>query len=225
MASSGDARWQQPLPEPLLDRTAGLLVVDVQYLDAHPDHGLCRRAVERGVSLEYYLARLRTMIPNIARLQRAFRANGMEVVHARIMSMTRDGRDRSPEHKALDFHAAPGSIDAEFLPEVAPVGDELVFSKTAGGVFTSTNIHYVLTNLSIRTLVVCGVSTAGCVEGAVRVARDLGYQVIVVEDACGAWTAEMHAASIHVMREVFAKIKSTAEVVASLSGVAALPRV
>lgn len=224
MAGSGDPRWQQPLPEPVLDRTAALLVVDVQYLDAHAEYGLGHRAIERGVSLEYYLTRLRTIIPNIGRLQKAFRANGMEVVHARIMSMTRDGRDRSSEHKALDIHAAPGSKDAEFLPDVAPVGDELVFSKTAGGVFNSTNIHYVLTNLGIRTLVVCGVSTAGCVEGAVRAARDLGYQVIVVEDACGAWTAEMHAASVHVMREVFAKIKSTEELVASLGGVAALPR-
>jgi nicotinamidase-related amidase len=148
----------------------------------------------------------------------------MEVVHARIMSMTRDGRDRSPEHKALDFHAAPGSKESEFLPEVAPVGDELVFSKTAGGVFTSTNIHFVLTNMRIRTLVVCGVSTAGCVEGAVRAARDLGYDIVVVEDACGAWTAELHTAAIHVMREVFATIRTTDEVITSLQGAAALRR-
>jgi nicotinamidase-related amidase len=132
------------------------------------------------------------------------------------MSMTRDGRDRSPEHKALDMHAAPGSQDAEFLPEIAPVGDEIVFSKTAGGVFSSTNIHYVLRNLGIQTLVACGVSTAGCVEGAVRAARDLGYDVVVVEDACAAWTEALHVGAIHVMREVFAKIKRADEVIAAL---------
>jgi nicotinamidase-related amidase len=199
-----------------MDRTAALLVVDMQYLDAHADYGMGRRALDRGISLDYYLARLRTIIPNVRRLQDASRANGMQVIHTRIMSMTHDGRDRSPEHKALDIHAAPGSKEAAFLPEVAPVGDEIVFSKTAGGVFNSTNIHYVLRNLGVRTLIVCGVSTAGCVEGAVRAARDIGYDVIVIEDACGAWTKEMHDAAIHVMREVFAKIKSTDELIASL---------
>ena len=83
----------------------------------------------------------------------------------------------------------PASADAEILPELAPAGDELVFSKTAGSVFCATNIEYVLRNLGITTLVVTGVVTTGCVHTAVTDAADRGFHVILVEDGCGALAA------------------------------------
>jgi nicotinamidase-related amidase len=114
----------------------------------------------------------------------------------------------------------PGSREGEILDEVAPVGDEIVLTKTASSVFNATNIHYVLTNLGVRNLVVCGVVTTGCVETAVRDAADLGYRVALVEDACGSLVEEMHYASVRVLRDVYASIVSTDEVVAALTPVA-----
>jgi nicotinamidase-related amidase len=73
-----------------------------------------------------------------------FRSYGLEVIHTRIQSLTQDGRDRSPGHKRLGLQAAPGSKESEYLPQVAPVGDEIVMNKTASGVFVSTNMEYVL---------------------------------------------------------------------------------
>jgi nicotinamidase-related amidase len=143
------------------------------------------------------------------------------VIFTRIRSITRDGRDRSLAHKELGHMFPPGSKDSEILEELAPVGDEMVFDKTTGSVFNSTNIDYALRNIGVLNLVMVGVMTGGCVESAARDAKDLGYRVIVVDDACGTWTHEMHEASIHVMNEVFAKVKSTAEVVASLGALAA----
>ena len=127
--------------------------------------------------------------------------------------MTADGRDRGPSHKKLGHGAAPGSFEAEILPELAPVGDELVFSKTAGSVFCATNIEYVLRNLGITTLVVTGVVTTGCVHTAVTDAADRGFHLILVEDGCGALVPEMHWASIRILRDVYAKILSTDEVI------------
>ncbi len=94
---------------------------------------------------DYYFDRLReTVLPNVHNLQNCFRSHGLEVIHVRIQSLTKDGRDRGKGHKRLELHAAPGSGDACFLEEVAPVGDEIVINKTASGVFSSTNLHYVL---------------------------------------------------------------------------------
>ena len=106
----------------------------------------------------------------------------------------------------------PASPDAEILPELAPAGDELVFSKTAGSVFCATNIEYVLRNLGITTLVVTGIVTTGCVHTAVTDAADRGFHVILVEDGCGALVPEMHWASIRILRDVYAKILTTSEV-------------
>ena len=130
----------------------------------------------------------------------------------RIASMTTDGRDRGPSHKKLGHAAAPASPDAEILPELAPAGDELVFNKTAGSVFCATNIEYVLRNLGITTLVVTGIVTTGCVHTAVTDAADRGFHVILVEDGCGALVPEMHWASIRILRDVYAKILTTSEV-------------
>ncbi len=46
-------------------------------------------------------------IPNQERLLAAARANGVEVVHTIIQSLTEDGRDRSLDHKLTPIHVAP----------------------------------------------------------------------------------------------------------------------
>jgi nicotinamidase-related amidase len=215
--------WRPLFPEPVLtrDKTA-LLVIDMQYRSAHPDFGMCAKLREAGFeeALEYYRGRLAVIVPNIRRLQNAFRAAGMEVIHVRIQSMTADGRDRSPSHKKLGHAGDPSSRDAEILDELKPLGDELVFNKTAGSVFLSTNITYVLRNMGIENLVVVGVVTTGCVHTAATDGADLGFHVVIVEDGCAAILPEIHQNSIRILRDVYAKIMTTEEVIGRI---AALP--
>jgi nicotinamidase-related amidase len=207
--------WRPPFPEPEIraGKTA-LLIVDMQRHSAHRDGVTLRKVRAAGFAdvARGFGERLDLIVPNIRRLQEAFREAELEVIHVRIASMTSDGRDRGPSHKKLGHVAAPGSPDAEILPELAPAGDELVFSKTAGSVFCATNIEYVLRNLGITTLVVTGIVTTGCVHTAVTDAADRGFHVILVEDGCGALVPEMHWASIRILRDVYAKILTTSEV-------------
>src|SRR5690606_35801753 len=111
----------------------------------------------------------------------------------------------------------PGSREAQILDELAPMPGELVFSKTTGSSFNGTTLDYVLRSMGIRTLIMTGVMTSGCVESSVRDAKDLGYGVIVVSDACASWTEELHRASLRVMNEVFAKVMTSDEVVARMA--------
>jgi len=208
--------WRPPLPA--LSLTAGstaLLVIDMQYADASLDHGIFARKRQLGLTagLDYFAQALSIIVPNIRRLQQTCRAIGIEVMFSRIQAMTRDGRDRGRIHKDLNIHSPAASRDADILDEIAPVGDEMVFSKTTGSVFNSSHIHHVLTSMGIRNLIMGGVMTSGCVESAARDATDLGYGVIVVSDACASWTEELHRASLRVMDGVFARVKTTDEVV------------
>src|SRR5215471_368882 len=89
------------LPDLTFDRrTTTLLVIDMQYLDAHPDYGLVVRLRERGLqeAYAYYTERLKTVVPNVRALLDAFRVAHMEVIYTVIEGLTRDGRDRSLEH-------------------------------------------------------------------------------------------------------------------------------
>jgi hypothetical protein len=79
----------------------------------------------------------------------------------------------------------------------------------------STNLHYVLQNLHVEQLLVCGQLTDQCVESAVRDAADLGYFVTVVEDACAAQSEEAHQKGLSGMKG-FSRLLATEQVLAEL---------
>lgn len=201
-------------------RDTALLCIDFQYLDAAPGYGVFRDVDSAGIPREYQEYYFRTLqervLPNTQRLQQAFREARLEVIHTRIQALTQDGRDRSKGHKRLNLLARPGSREADFLEAVAPVGDEIVINKTASGVFSSTNLHYVLNNMGIDGLFVAGVYTNECVETTVRAASDLGYLVTLIEDACTTVTEDLHRASLATLRNRYARIMSTEEAIAEI---------
>lgn len=218
--------WRTPLaPLELTPETTALLVIDMQYSDADMDNGTFALKRERGLAagLDYYANAMNRIVPTIRRLQEVARGAGVEVMFSRIQSMALDGRDRGLVHKNLKISAAPGTKDSQILEAIAPVGDELVFSKTTGSVFNSSSIDHVLRSMGIRNLIMCGVMTSGCVESAARDAIDHGYGVIVVADACASWTEELHCASLRVMNGVFARVHTSAQVIQAIENQTLLP--
>lgn len=209
----------------LRKRATALLVIDMQYLDAARGYGMFATTEKSGVSPEaqdYYFDTLaKTVIPNVARLQERFRGHGLEVIHTRIQSLTQDGRDRGAGHKRLGVHAAPDSKDAEFLPEVAPQGDELVINKTSSGVFSTTNLFYVLKNMEVDALFVVGVYTNECVDTTIRAACDLGFLVSMIHDGCATVTPELHEATIATLRDRYARVIDTEQALREIDRYAA----
>lgn len=194
-----------------------LMCIDMQYLDAAQGYGIFADVAKSGVPLEaqeYYFSTLREIVlPNVNRLQDTFRERNLEVIHVRIQSLTNAGRDRSLNHKFLKIHAAPGSKEAEFLPEVSPLDDEIIINKTASGVFNSTNVNYVLNNMGIKSLFITGVYTNECVETTVRDASDRGYTVTVIEDGCTTVTKQLHEFSLATLKDRYARVVSTEEAI------------
>lgn len=203
-------------------RTA-LLCIDMQYLDAAPGYGVFADVEASGVppaAQEYYFDRLKyTVLPNVRHLQDTFRSHSLEIIHTRIQSLTQDGRERSPGHKRLGLHAAPGSCEAEFLEEVAPQENEIIINKTASGVFNSTNIAYILRNLEITGLFVVGVYSNECVSTAIRDACDLGFYVTLISDGCATVTPELQRATMITMKDRYARVLNTAEAIREIQTV------
>ena len=201
-----------------------LLCIDLQYLDAAPGFGVFADAEKSGVPKEaqdYYFNRLHELVlPNVNALQNAFRRKRLEVIHTRIQSLTLDGRDRGPGHKRLGLHAPPGSKEAEFLEQVAPIGDEIIINKTASGVFNATNIEYILRNLGITALHIVGVYSNECVSTAIRDACDLGFYVTLISDATATVTPELQQATYTTMKDRYARVLTTDEAIEELETVA-----
>src|SRR5687767_8531395 len=87
------------LPEPGPLRLSGeqtaLVVVDMQYFDAHPDWGEGKTAKQLGVlsAFDEYFRIVDDAIPQIQALLSACRAKGVEVIHVRVAEVTDDSRD------------------------------------------------------------------------------------------------------------------------------------
>ena len=128
------------------------------------------------------------------------RKAGIEVMYTLIRSLTKDGRDRSLDYKITGFNVPPGSWDGEVIDAIKPAADEIVIPKTSSNVFVSTNIDYVLRNLGTKYLVISGIVTDQCVEGAVRDACDQGYLVTLITDACATYTAARHENSLRAIK-------------------------
>jgi len=182
-----------------------LLTIDMQYMDAHPDGWMGRVARARGkeeLLAERYAA-IDRALPQIRRLQDAFRDAGEEVIHVRIAFRTADGREAGRAHMPSphEQEVPREPRDDEILEPVAPLGDELVFSKTSSSAFSTTDIERVLWNLGVRHLVFTGLVTEGCVELSARDASDRGFRVTLVEDACCSSTRAAHEDAIQRMTD------------------------
>lgn len=65
-----------------------------------------------------------------------------------------------------------------------PLPIEKIFTKNDVNAFLGTGLNDYLQENHIKNIVLCGMQTHMCVEGATRAAHDLGYKCMVVEDAC-----------------------------------------
>jgi ureidoacrylate peracid hydrolase len=183
---------------PVRCAATALLFVDVQNYSMESGGAHAELSAEEVTArYGYFFREMRTRaIPNMQRLQRACRRAGVEVMYTVIESSTQDGREMGLDYKISGLFCAKGSRDAQVLAELAPIGDEIVIPKTSSSPFISTNIHYVLGNLGVRHLIVCGVLTEQCVDSTVRDACDHGYLVTLVTDACATQSEERHRSSI-----------------------------
>ena len=166
------------------------------------------------------------MIVNTRRLIETIRNNrrqnynnnsGPEIIFTYLEAHTNDSRDVSLDYKLSGgLSNLPGPGEATFFDGISPLrGEDISLPKTSCSVFNSTNLDYILRNLNIEQIVVCGQLTDQCIESAVRDAADLGYLVTVVNDACGAESEDNHNKGLHGMKG-FARIVDTEQVIMEL---------
>ena len=206
---------------PIVPRNSALLYIDVQNYNARSDGGEYRdeglSPAEAETKYDYFFKRLeKVALPNMQRLQKACRQKGIEVLYTVIESLTVDGRDRSLDYKITGFNVPKDSSDARVLDVIKPINDEIVFPKTSSSVFISTNIHYILGNLGVDFLIICGLLTDQCISSAVRDACDLGYLVTLVTDACATLTGQRHATSLDHIKG-YCRQRTTDEFLAELA--------
>jgi nicotinamidase-related amidase len=134
---------------------------------------------------------------NAARILEKFREEGRPVIHVGHNAKNKMG-----------FHEA-----------VAPKSGEKVFYKDEVSAFNGTDLLSYLKEQKVQRLVIVGMQTHMCVEAAVRAAYDLGFECILVEDACATRNLkykdreiraeDVHAATLSTLDRTYSVVVDT----------------
>ena len=104
-----------------------------------------------------------------------------------------------------------------------PADGELVVTKQYASGFFGTSLASSLRAIGVDTTVICGVSTSGCVRATALDACQHGFVPIVVADACGDRSPDVHAANLFDLDAKYADVESLDDVLAGLAGPAGAP--
>jgi maleamate amidohydrolase len=163
----------------------------------------------------------RDCLDSAARVVAAAREGGVPVIYTKV-AYGPDGVDGGLFFKKVGalrhFVAGTGSDLGDIMPEVAPRPDELVIVKQYASAFFGTTLAATLTARGIDTLVICGVSTSGCVRATAVDAISSGYVPIVVRQAVGDRDPRPHEANLFDLQAKYAEVCDEPEVVAKLRG-------
>ncbi len=77
-------------------------------------------------------------------------------------------------------------------PSVKPGDGEPVIAKHRTSAFSGSAFEMILRSKNIETLILMGHSTSGVILSTMRLAADLDYNLIVVEDGCADRDPEVH---------------------------------
>jgi nicotinamidase-related amidase len=205
--------------EELVDPASSALVVIDMQNDCCAEGGSAHLA---GADLSMY----REIVPRIAAFADVCRAAGVPVIHVRIVTLP-DGASDSPAWIRLRLRAnkhydpanegvwlftLEGTHGAEFVDELQPRPGEVVVTKFRSSAFRETNLDLVLRSNGIRTVMVAGCTTEGCVESTVRDLCFYDYFGIVLSDCVGSDVRELHDASMLVMSAYRADVATSTEV-------------
>jgi len=208
----------KPLPDfEIKPGKTTLLLIDMQKLVS--SKALLQEALDAGLpekevreALREYDQRVKKVVENAQKILQICRKKGYDIIHIKLGAQTSNPRHTAKINRKAEFIVPMDAERGKFFEEVKPIKGELVFPKTNGGAFTGTNLDFVLRNMDIESIIVMGFLTDQCVLATSIHGGDLGYDVLLVEDACTGTTQENHDAVVRLAREVFLKVKSTDEV-------------
>ncbi len=212
----------KPLPDfEIKPGKTALLLIDMQKLVS--SEALLQEALHAGLpekevkeALREYDQRVEKVVENAQKILQICREKGYDVVHIKLGAQTSNPRHTAKINRKAEFIVPMDAERGKFFEEVKPIKGELVFPKTNGGAFTGTNLDFVLRNMDIESIIVMGFLTDQCVLATTIHGGDLGYDVLLVKDACTGTTQENHDAVVRFARDVFLKVKSTDEVLRAL---------
>ncbi len=204
----------------------GLLIIDMQEYQVRkgwPAYKLSNSIVPG--MLDYFMRQTAEVAePNIGKLIACFRQHGLKIIYTMYSSFQKDGEDLAARTRFFNAMATEKFGGAAFpykdhpasriVDTLKPEETDLIVIKNTSSVFTATKLEFLLRNMGIEQLFVTGVVTNMCVEGSARTAGELGFEVFIIDDACAAWSEQIHKNTLQSFSLLFGHVLTTQEAIA-----------
>jgi nicotinamidase-related amidase len=160
------------------------------------------------------VAGARAVIPKIQDVLAEFRNRSLPVFF--VLRVHRaDGSDVEINRKEL-FARAPFAVEgtkgAAVIDELAPRSGEYIIPKVRMSAFIGTELDLMLRTLGVSALFVCGVQTPNCIRTTVFDGIAYNYPVVLIDDATGGSSEEVHRSNVRDMQNIGVRVVKTAEV-------------
>ncbi len=109
-----------------------------------------------------------------------------------------------------------GNPLGDFLDDPAPVAGEVVVTKQYASAFFGTSLASTLVAMGVDTVLICGLSTSGCVRASALDALQHGFVPVVVSDACGDRHPDPHRANLFDLAQKYATVVTERQAVEGL---------
>ncbi len=139
------------------------------------------------------------------------RKKGMLVIHTREghrpdltdcppAKLTRGGKTFIGTPGPMGRILVRGEQGHDIIHELYPIAGEPVIDKPGKGAFHATDLHQILLDRRIKTLVVCGVTLEVCVHTTVREANDRGYECVVLSDCVASYFPDFKRVGLEMIK-------------------------
>jgi maleamate amidohydrolase len=152
------------------------------------------------------------------RLFAAARRAGLPIFYS-----TADTRTDSHPSKVTPTKRPDTPTDAPsyaIRPEWKPQSGDVVITKQRASAFYGTPLLAHLTQLGIRTVIICGESTSGCVRASAIDAYSNGFHVVLAEECCFDRSLISHKINLFDMHHKYADVMHIDQIVQHLTGLA-----
>jgi nicotinamidase-related amidase len=210
-------------------KTTALIVIDMQKYQVQKDY-IAYKAMNNvtpGI-LDYFVQEVENKAtPNLRTLIDFCHEIEIPVIYTKFSSFMPDGSDLSKNIKYINdiARSLQGEVafpyisdpSSDIIDELKPEERDFVLQKNTSGTFISTRLDNFLRNMDIETLLVSVVVTNFCIHSTAREASDYGFQVVIVEDCCAAWTPEIHQATLKSFGLLYGYIRNHEKVIKNIS--------
>ena len=167
----------EALSEVVDPKRAAVLVVDMHELEHNDVSCLC---ANRDSAL------VRRMIPRLGKFLDGAREAGATIAWV--------------QHTTGVWGSQGNVLKLDLPTTLQPLEGEIVVKKTRSSAFMGTGLDVILRNIGVRTAIVTGIATEGCIDATALDAGHLDFYAVVIEDCVASFNDDLHTSALAVLR-------------------------